>query len=80
MIVRLLAAAAITLATASSAAAQMTYPLKQLEASRHGRIIIDQRMKRDGDEQRRKDKARAASNLRDEATAAKAAARPGPRL
>jgi len=73
MIVRLAAAAAmLAAASLSSAAAQMTYPLKELEASRRERIIMDQRMQRDGDEQRRKDKARAAGNLRE-------AARPGPR-
>jgi hypothetical protein len=77
MIVRL-AAAAVMLAAASlsSAAAQMTYPLKELEASRRERIIMDQRMQRDGDEQRRKDKARAAGHLREDAAKA---ARPGPR-
>ena len=79
MIVRLAAAAAIFgAASLSSAAAQMTHPLKELEASRRERIIMDQRMQRDGDEQRRKDKARAAGHLREDAAAAKAA-RPGPR-
>lgn len=52
----------------------LTYPLKELEASQRERVEIDKRMKREADEQRRKDKERTAANARADAATKKAAA------
>ena len=58
----------------------MTYPLKELEASRLQRIEMDKRMKREADEQRRKDRERIAANARADAATKKAAAQPATAL
>jgi hypothetical protein len=57
-------------------AQSLTYPMKELEASQRDRVAMDKRMKREADEQRRKDKQRAAANVRQDAAARKAAAQP----
>ena len=58
----------LAVAGVSSAAAQkMTYPLRELEASKREGIEHDRRLKQYTLEQRKKDKARAAANIRDDA-------------
>jgi hypothetical protein len=63
-----LIALVLAVAGVSSAAAQnMVYPLRELEASRREGVEHDRRLKQWSIEQRRKDKARAATNVRDDA-------------
>jgi hypothetical protein len=72
-------AASMLLATSLTGpvlAQSLTYPMKELEASQRDRVAMDKRMKREADEQRRKDKQRAAANVRQDAAARKAAAQP----
>jgi hypothetical protein len=70
-----LIASLLAVAGVSSATAQMTYPLRELEASKRDGIEHDRRLKQYTIEQRRKDKARAAASVRDDA-ARDAASRP----
>ena len=56
--------------------AQMTYPLKELAASQRERVEADKRMKRETNAQLQKDKERAATNVRQDAAAKKAASQP----
>jgi len=70
----------LAVAGVSSAAAQkMTYPLRELEASKREGIEHDRRLKQYTLEQRKKDKARAAANIRDDA-ARDAASRPSKKV
>jgi hypothetical protein len=62
--------------TAPALGQSLTYPIKELEASQRDRVAMDKRMKREGDEQRRKDKERDAVNARADAATKKAAAQP----
>ena len=54
----------------------MTYPLKELKDSRRQRVGADKRIKREADEQRRKDKERTAANARADAATKTAATQP----
>ena len=69
-------AASALIASAGAAPAQMTYPLKELEASQRARVEADKRMKRETNAQLQKDKERAATNVRQDAAAKKAASQP----
>ena len=70
-----LAASIAAAAAAIPAAAQMTRPFEELEASRRDRIAADKRMAREAAEQRKKDKEKVAAGVRD-AAAQKAASQP----
>jgi hypothetical protein len=74
-----LAISFLTLVGARAGSAQeATRPFEALEASRRAGIELDRRMKRDADDQRRRDKERAATNVRQDAAAKKAASQPVP--
>ena len=70
-----LAALLVSAATLSSAAAQVTRPFEELEASRRDRLAADKRMAREAAEQLRRDKEKVAARARD-AAAQKAASQP----
>jgi hypothetical protein len=61
-----------------ASAQEPTRPFEALEASRRAGIELDRRMKRDADDQRRRDKERAVANVRQDAAAKKAASQPVP--
>ncbi len=75
--ITLCATSMLLAASLSTVRAQgMTYPLRELEASQRQRVEMDKRMKREADEQRRKDKERTAANARADAATKKAATQP----
>jgi hypothetical protein len=76
ILIRVASICLATLGLGTAAAAQMTYPLRELEASRRERVQIDNRMKRDRDTQLRKDRQRAATNAREDAATKKATSQP----